>query len=273
MCCATRRLLGEVRRVRPAGELERFDHDFFYGVHEGPPLLLPATQVCWGEHSARATLSTWAAEIRIDKSERDYIGRWRPSESDEYVRNTILAVDRIQREVALHLKRTAGICESDRLTIEKVEALCLRRGVPSEEVTEMCTRIMCASRFCPIDTELVFEPEREVAVPATPSSDDGFGPPVCVSEPSDNETECLSKGLFAVNESKKTLHKIGSCWRTPGVHFRRLTILDPGEVRDPHQESHLFRHLCKDCFPKPAKAAEEDSSDSSNEASSSAESE
>ena len=82
--------------------------------------------------------------------------------------------------------------------------------------------------------------------------DDGYGPDqVSASEDSVEEQACLSHGAWVVSEARKTLHKIGSCWRRPGLHYRRFTLLDPEEVTDPKAKSLLYSRLCMDCFPRP----------------------
>ena len=102
MCVATRKLLADSREVRPAGENAVGELDFFEVIHVGDPLLLPGAQMCWGEHSARATLTTWAAELNFQKPERDFLGSWRPSESDEYVRNQAHITERFRRQSRCH---------------------------------------------------------------------------------------------------------------------------------------------------------------------------
>ena len=82
--------------------------------------------------------------------------------------------------------------------------------------------------------------------------DDGSGPDqVTASEDSVEEQACLSHGAWVVSEARKTLHKVGSCWRRPGLHYRRFTLLDQEEVTDPKAKSLLYSRLCLDCFPRP----------------------
>ena len=79
----------------------------------------------------------------------------------------------------------------------------------------------------------------------------GSGPDqMTASEDSVEEQACLSHGAWVVSEARKTLHKVGSCWRRPGLHHRRLTLLDQEEITDPKAKSLLYSRLCSDCFPR-----------------------
>ena len=82
--------------------------------------------------------------------------------------------------------------------------------------------------------------------------DAGSGPDqMTASEDSVEEQACLSHGAWVVSEARKTLHKVGSCWRRPGLHYRRFTLLDQEEITDPKAKSLLYSRLCSDCFPRP----------------------
>ena len=258
MCVATRKLLADSREVRPAGANTVGELDVFEVIHVGEPLPLPGAQMCWGEHSARATLTTWAAELNFQKPERDFLGRWRPSESDEYVRNQAHITEKIQKAVALSLKSRGAICSSDELTLEHLEKFCNKKGISAADVRDMVRAIRKASALCePMASEgfdVVLETPAEDA--PDPESDgpcdDGSGPDqMTASEDSVEEQACLSHGAWVVSEARKTLHKVGSCWRRPGLHYRRFTLLDQEEITDPKAKSLLYSRLCSDCFPRP----------------------
>ena len=82
--------------------------------------------------------------------------------------------------------------------------------------------------------------------------DAGSGPDqMTASEDSVEEQACLSHGAWVVGEARRTPHKVGSCWRRPGLHYRRFTLLDQEEVSDPKAKSLLCSRLCLICFPRP----------------------
>ena len=45
------------------------------------------------------------------------------------------------------------------------------------------------------------------------------------------------------SERPMTLHIVGSCYRTPGLHYSKFTVLDD-------TERGVYQSLCKECFPK-----------------------
>ena len=198
------------------------------------------------------------------------MGRWRPLESDEYIRNQIGICDKIQKAVALSLKTKDTICSSDAFTLEEIERECLKRGIEARAVADMCQAILAASTFH--DPLARSGDAEEVALAqglVDGLVDDGWPRDDRSVSSGSHQSEkeagpaVLSAGSWVVNDSRKTLHRIGSCWRQPGVHFKRFTILDPCEVADPHATSDLYSRLCCDCFPRPAEA---DTSSSDGEA-------
>ena len=57
--------------------------------------------------------------------------------------------------------------------------------------------------------------------------------------------------------SKKTLHKIGSCWRQPGIHYKRFEVVEEAELKT----MGLYGRVCKDCFPSGQLSDTSDESD------------
>ena len=54
---------------------------------EGEDGLLPGLcATCWSGHSERATLVSLLAALGVPREERNHVGRWSPSGSEEYVR-------------------------------------------------------------------------------------------------------------------------------------------------------------------------------------------
>jgi hypothetical protein len=78
--------------------------------HEGSWLqsdinLIPAVfSAAFTEHGARAFMPTVLAELEIEKSRRDYVGRWSPTGSDDYTRSYRAVVKRLQQEAIKAVK-------------------------------------------------------------------------------------------------------------------------------------------------------------------------
>ncbi|CAE8612185.1 unnamed protein product [Polarella glacialis] len=61
----------------------------------------------------------------------------------------------------------------------------------------------------------------------------------------------LSHGALLVSLSSQgrpqTLHKVGACWRRPGIDYKRFAALNEDEAQAPYTGYHK---VCSDCFPK-----------------------
>ena len=80
-------------------------------------------------------------------------------------------------------------------------------------------------------------------------------------------------GQWVVSKEKRgrvrTLHKVGLCWRIPGVHYSSYELVSADEIRDAGPNG--FGKTCKDCFKglesksskRPAAQASQNSSSSS----------
>ena len=58
----------------------------------------------WSEHSERATLPSGLAALGVEKSDRDYLGRWCPEGSDVYVRTYNAIVKKMQKKLVAILR-------------------------------------------------------------------------------------------------------------------------------------------------------------------------
>ena len=71
------------------------------------------------------------------------------------------------------------------------------------------------------------------------------------SEP-DTEAQSSASGMIPVNgawvvstaRNTHTLHIVGSCFRTPGIHYHQWIEVDQ------QVEPHKFKKACKTCFPR-----------------------
>jgi hypothetical protein len=78
--------------------------------HEGSWLqsdtnLIPAVfSAAFTEHGPRAFMPTVLAELEIEKSRRDYVGRWSPTGSDDYTRSYRAVVKRLQQDAIKAIK-------------------------------------------------------------------------------------------------------------------------------------------------------------------------
>ena len=65
-----------------------------------PRLFEPLAVSILTEHAERDVLPSFAAVLGIEKTERDYLGRWTPEQSNDYVRTACQVVCKVQRSIA-----------------------------------------------------------------------------------------------------------------------------------------------------------------------------
>ena len=85
-------------------------------------MLLPDGQALpWTEHSERKWLNTLAAEAGYPKETRDYLGRWIPAQSDDYLQTARPIVFRVQEAIAGKLRATPGAFDESEIADIYVE--------------------------------------------------------------------------------------------------------------------------------------------------------
>jgi hypothetical protein len=210
-------------------------------------ILRAGVQQFWTEHSDRATLPTWAKACGFQKEDRDRLGRWRPSESEEYIRTSKQTVTKIQKEVASTIKGAVGMDRLDEHeTLEKLGEWLKEKGCTEDEVKEQLSVLNLWGDL------------GNILVPAD----------VVEEEP----VEMVGKGQLVVSLERgtrpQTLHCVGRCWRQPGIHFARYIILDREEILKPDPRVMVpYDRVCRDCYRDGkivlSEGEEESSSDSS----------
>lgn len=232
-----------------------------YTFEAGDVRLLRAdVQQFWTEHSDRATLPTWAKAQGWSKADRDYLGRWKPTESDEYVRISKTAILNLQGTVAGTIRRSPGVDRAaEHEVLENLGDWMKNRGYKQEEVADQLSKLKywgdLGNQEVPAASQLAVD-------------DDGFGPLPDVEEP----VEQVGKGQLVVSLEKgnrpQTLHCVGRCWRVPGLHFSRYIILDREEVTKPDPRVMVpYDRICKDCYPGGKFVDDQREDDSSSESS------
>jgi hypothetical protein len=169
------------------------------------------------------------------------------------VRNAKAVTLRLQAKIAHAIKEAGGadvLDEEDLLA--DLDDFLAQRNVNDADIKAQLERLRCLRKLAPATI---------VAV--------GYGTPeqVALEDESEAEEEAvsplLSKGKLAVSLDTtgryQTIHRIGECWRVPGVHYSRFTVLDESELAG------AFDKVCSECFPRRenAETSDSESSDSS----------
>ena len=266
-CTSFRKLLSETKCI---GSIEVSDDGLVRAKHGDELLLAPGCQSFWAEHSDRATVPSWAAAMLISKYRRDFLGRWKPEESDMYVRTAKTIVLGVQEEVALRL-RSAGFTDvvSEDTLLEELAKYCTTRGMEQYQLETMLQSLRDARKFGmmvpAVEPEIDSEWDSLNAEPADAEVLPEFEGP--------EEPTQLSLGSWVVSMTKggsaKTLHKVGACWRRPGVHYQRFVMLDAEEVTNCSLNLCPYNKVCTECFPSGVPESDSSSSSESDDSDSS----
>ena len=226
--------------------------------------LIQGAQLFWSGHSDRGTIPTWAAALNIHEDRINNVGRWCPKASAEYVRVSQDIARGVQSEVSRRIREASGtdVCFENSV-LRELAIFCGDRGASAGEIERMLLRLK-SGRELLAPASIVLSPSSpEVDVQPNTFEFDEL-------EPTEGWTD-LSYGKRVISLEKsggaRTLHQVGSCWRIPGLHYRKFEFLDEGEKGGYHR-------LCRDCFPKQRDPLDEvvESSDTSSSGNSSSES-
>ena len=236
----------------------------------------------WSEHSERVTIRTWASWARVPEDIKKQMGRWQPSADEGYERLVKSNVMRAQGHIAEKIRRNHG--NADELdeelvlaelyemmvgdgfshTVASAQLEYLRYFSERGEPTTKRQRSHSLDSWCRVEmeeqesfTDMVGRLEEEAGA-------DDLGPeakseeaPVEKVVPSDDEEEDVAdlaeavalRGSYVVSivgrSGRRTLHKVGECYRLPGVHFKNFETM--GESMP---DAGTYHVICKVCFPK-----------------------
>ena len=237
-------------------------------------LLFNGVGVVWTEHSERATLRTWAQAARIPDDVKKQLGRWRPSADEGYERAARVNVLRSQLTIAEYIKTNLGRADpfDETSVLRQAESLLRQAGMPEEAVAEQTEQL---SSFTPVGQSLVeavapqwalsgpvqFLEFSEVDHAADAGATWPIEQPAFGDDDADDETQRQVEhagrvvtldeisGMYVVSivgrSMTRTLHRIGECFRQPGLHYHHYEVLG-----DEPPSSDLYHKACRVCFPQ-----------------------
>jgi hypothetical protein len=213
------------------------------------PLYPPEVALYWTEHSERNVLNSWAAVLGHSKDDRDYIGRWVPEQSDDYMRTARAKVFAVQSQVSAAIRGAPDRVDESRELERFREYLGKRLEEGAAEQVYADINILDEQYGLRRDntpTEVAEaseteegEKERELIA-------------VVEDEPLE-ETRARFVVCFGRKKGHARVHTIPGCWRRPGVdilHFEYTDDLGGYEELT----------YCRDCHRAAPWAIEEDSS-------------
>ena len=255
---------------------------------DGDPELLfePLIQLFWKLHGDRATIVNWALVMGYGKETREFLGRWSPSASDEYIRVQKFVCMKTQEEIGRRirkgdLKDTGFLGEID--TWEELRSWAERKQIPPPVVDRQIRKLRAACTEAHQRSSSVRESDfSELEEPSPTEDDEGFitvqaaglSSYMAVGDvdklslqvldpvelpPLDTDTETeeanpagIASGTFIVSHraggKARTLHRIGRCWRKPGQHYKSFTVLESLHCIEDVSLG-AFGKICKDCYP------------------------
>ncbi|CAE8728235.1 unnamed protein product [Polarella glacialis] len=248
----SRALFRELRQVKFDGSTWDWD-----GVL--PLVLHPQALLFWTDHSERNVLTSVAAFLNVSKADRDFLGRWSPDGSDDYLRTSRQMVHKVQELVAQGIRDSfvpGGLDLEDSLGDNGLYEYLLSKGL-NEGTARECVKGFTVRRSDP------------------PSDDDGCGPGLWepmlgevrskvdleleenlvskVEETARTEAANSLAPLYFVSFTRKRkfarLHLISGCPLVPGVSvaaFEYLCTVDELPWND----------FCKKCWPRGFDASE-----------------
>jgi hypothetical protein len=232
-------------------------------------LLLPGIAGYWTEHSERRWLNARAAELDFDKAKRDYIGRWLPQQSDNYLMTARAVVLKVQRDVCAAIISDPGRLDETEcfLSLKKFMEV---RGYPDAMISGQLSRLHLPPDF--------LDGEHAPSAASAPTLIVDFPVPAgckLIDEElySGPEAEKIGEGFpvprYIISYTRRRkctkLHKVmGGCYRKPGREIRDYDYVNELEGGENVP-------LCKDCWPTPVEVDDDknnEDSDSGNSSSS-----
>jgi hypothetical protein len=208
------------------------------------PLVTHPVHLFFTEHSERHVLAGWSASLGIEKTRRDYLGRWSIGAhgSNDYVQCSRLAVLGVQREICEQI--SMGTDKVDELDlVDELRTFLVKRGVEEIQIDEMLSRLKT-----PPVGQIWFGLGQDWPLRAVAGEAEQTQP----SEPEDSVMLATASGAestlketrapyedspFWVSLTSKRkyrrLHRRGGCWLDPKIDcwdFERIDSLEGLQV-------------------------------------------
>ena len=204
-------------------------------------LFLPEAVTFYTEHSPRNVVPSLAAALEVPRDRRDFLGRWAPSQSDDYVRTQRAVVTQVQLLVADAVRRGGARVRQEETT-ERLQRFLAGRGVGAADVEPQLKRLKFA------ETDLLpAHPELELPTAASfpdvghvPSDEEDSSPTTAAVGPfSGNDTVYII--TYPKKRAFRRLHLRDGC------HHARVGI--PGAVLCNTVRPSDFDAVCVRCWP------------------------
>ena len=245
-------------------------------------LLENGAGVVWSEHSERVTLRSSAHATGVPEDVCKRLGRWTPTVDQSYDRTIRKQVMQAQDHIAKFIKRNERKNDpfDEDVVIDKVRERLEELGRSRQTRDSQAVRLVTFTheggppkrcRWGEEPNGIEPDEQAEVFSPVFISESEEEGKKKEDDDlPAPGETRMGHYVVSVVGHSKsKTLHRVGECFRQPGIHYREFVSFG-----DDLPDSKEYHRACKTCFPRSGGArqggaADDDSSGSETVSSSS----
>ena len=211
----------------------------------------------WTEHSERAMLRSWSQAARVPGDIRKMLGRWQQTVDEGYERTARVSILKSQRGMARFVRGSLGMEDpfDESAVLQLVGRRTEEMGLPEDARQTQAELLMT---YMPVGLGA----ESGMVPDWMGSADDGMvdaatSPASSGKEWSGDEAESEAevaaangrslRGQFVISvlgrSKTRTLHKVGECYRIPGVHY--LSFEACGEDLP---EADRYHRACKVCF-------------------------
>lgn len=209
----------------------------------------------WSEHSERGSMDTWMELAKVPKEIRCMLGRWATSNEEGYLRHLEASVCGAQVKVAEMLRSppTAELAAHEDEVVKKLSRYLEGRGMDQSRIDRQVFRLHSSLREETLEVStgsnlrsrtdrsalddfanLGAGVSREVVVSSEVDTDD-----VSMDEMSAEgdlgPDHCMGDYVFSIlgTSKRRTLHRIGECFRLPGTHYRNyIVVIDLSWVKE-----------------------------------------
>ena len=212
----------------------------------------------WSEHSERVTLRSWAGATGVPEDVCKRLGRWTPTVDQSYDRTIRMQVMQAQDHIARFIKRNEQGSDpfDEEVVLEKVKEKLEELGRSNYAQVRQAERLTTfhadgrpAKKFKWGEGDVPLGEEEENLEHFSPEFASESEVEIVGGKedlPAPGETRMGHYVISVVGHSRsKTLHRVGECFRQPGIHYREFT-----SYGDDLPAASEYHRACKTCFPR-----------------------
>ena len=224
----------------------------------------------WSEHSERVTMRTWAGAAGVPEPVCKMLGRWTPTVDQSYDRSIAAQIVRAQMHVSQFIRQNYGNVDpfGEEAVLGGIEEKMIAMGYHEEVIKIQREKLESFATLGRPLKRIRWEDGLVLRQQANPRDEEVIDS----SSGGEDDKEKVNAAIrgdagpvlgdymvSVVGKAKtKTLHRLGECYRQPGVHYQLYENFK-SELPKPSE----YHKACKVCFPRALKEAESSGEESS----------